>query len=167
MFRTGHPADYPLRIRPELLRAPDGGPLFPVLHEATPGAHGPDPQRLERHLLPGDGFPGRRARAEYLHRSGRARRAGGRAAAAGGSLFPRDRPAGAATGQRGSEGQRGDYQHRRSFRFRPRLPGPAEGRGYRLAASCPPAWKARRGRSRNCWPGWWADPGTASRSSAR
>ena len=34
MFRTGHPADYPLRLRPELL-TPAGG-LFPVLHEATP-----------------------------------------------------------------------------------------------------------------------------------
>ncbi len=35
MFRVGHPADYPLRIRHELTeKAPDGG--FPVLHEATP-----------------------------------------------------------------------------------------------------------------------------------
>lgn len=36
MFRTGHPADYPLRLRPELLgRASADGP-FPILHEATP-----------------------------------------------------------------------------------------------------------------------------------
>ncbi|MFI5378254.1 MAG: UTP--glucose-1-phosphate uridylyltransferase [Tepidisphaerales bacterium] len=35
MFRTGHPADQPLRIRPELLsRAPDGS--FPILSEYTP-----------------------------------------------------------------------------------------------------------------------------------
>src|SRR5574340_1813320 len=34
MFRIGHPADYPLRLRPELLEK-DGG-LFPILHEATP-----------------------------------------------------------------------------------------------------------------------------------
>jgi hypothetical protein len=36
MFRTGHPADQPLRIRPELLRrdGPDGP--FPVLRERTP-----------------------------------------------------------------------------------------------------------------------------------
>ncbi len=36
MFRIGHPADHPLRIRPELLKlsAPDG--LFPIVHEATP-----------------------------------------------------------------------------------------------------------------------------------
>ncbi len=34
MFRTGHPADYPLRLRPELLRPTDG--LFPILRETTP-----------------------------------------------------------------------------------------------------------------------------------
>jgi hypothetical protein len=34
MFRTGHPADYPLRVRAELLRKAEG--LFPVLMEATP-----------------------------------------------------------------------------------------------------------------------------------
>ena len=35
MFRTGHPADQPLRIRPELLRR-DASGLFPILREATP-----------------------------------------------------------------------------------------------------------------------------------
>ena len=35
MFRTGHPADYALRIRPELLRRNAGEP-FPILHESTP-----------------------------------------------------------------------------------------------------------------------------------
>jgi UTP--glucose-1-phosphate uridylyltransferase len=35
MFRTGHPADYALRIRPELLRRNVGAP-FPILHESTP-----------------------------------------------------------------------------------------------------------------------------------
>ncbi|HUI57357.1 MAG TPA: UTP--glucose-1-phosphate uridylyltransferase [Bryobacteraceae bacterium] len=34
MFRTGHPADYPLRLRPELMRSEAG--LFPMLREATP-----------------------------------------------------------------------------------------------------------------------------------
>src|SRR5581483_5506045 len=34
MFRTGHPADYPLRLRPELLRAEAG--LYPILRELTP-----------------------------------------------------------------------------------------------------------------------------------
>jgi hypothetical protein len=35
MFRCGHPADYPLRIRPELARRGAGG-LFPILRETTP-----------------------------------------------------------------------------------------------------------------------------------
>jgi hypothetical protein len=34
MFRTGHPADYPLRLRHELLDRTDG--LFPILRETTP-----------------------------------------------------------------------------------------------------------------------------------
>ncbi len=34
MFRIGHPADYPLRLRPELLRADDG--MYPLLRESTP-----------------------------------------------------------------------------------------------------------------------------------
>jgi len=34
MFRTGHPADYPLRLRAELLEPGDG--LFPILRETTP-----------------------------------------------------------------------------------------------------------------------------------
>ena len=33
MFRVGHPADYPLRVRPELLA---GAPVFPILRETTP-----------------------------------------------------------------------------------------------------------------------------------
>jgi hypothetical protein len=37
MFRTGHPADYPLRIRPNCWRATPR-PLFPILREATPCA---------------------------------------------------------------------------------------------------------------------------------
>ena len=35
MFRAGHPEDYPLRLRPELTRRPEGG-VFPVVREATP-----------------------------------------------------------------------------------------------------------------------------------
>jgi hypothetical protein len=34
MFRTGHPADHPLRVRPELRQNSNG--LFPILREATP-----------------------------------------------------------------------------------------------------------------------------------
>ncbi len=35
MFRTGHSADYALRLRPELLNRAAGAP-FPILHETTP-----------------------------------------------------------------------------------------------------------------------------------
>ncbi len=36
MFRIGHPADHPLRIRPEMLQREDSNALFPVLREGTP-----------------------------------------------------------------------------------------------------------------------------------
>ena len=36
MFRTGHPADHPLRIRPALLKRSTTTDLFPILKEATP-----------------------------------------------------------------------------------------------------------------------------------
>jgi hypothetical protein len=36
MFRIGHPADYPLRIRRELIERAGGDPLFPILGESTP-----------------------------------------------------------------------------------------------------------------------------------
>ena len=79
--------------------------LFPILREATPGPHGPDPQRLERHLLPRAWiFP--KARACSISRSICAVRGAGPAQpeAAGGGLLPRDRRAGAAAHQRRSAG---------------------------------------------------------------
>lgn len=36
MFRVGHPADQPLRVRPELLQRPSADAPFPILREATP-----------------------------------------------------------------------------------------------------------------------------------
>ncbi|HUS36491.1 MAG TPA: UTP--glucose-1-phosphate uridylyltransferase, partial [Verrucomicrobiae bacterium] len=36
MFRTGHPHDHPLRIRPELLARSSSDDPFPILREATP-----------------------------------------------------------------------------------------------------------------------------------
>jgi hypothetical protein len=35
MFRSGHPADHPLRVRPELFERSETYPLFPILKEAT------------------------------------------------------------------------------------------------------------------------------------
>ena len=36
MFRTGHPADQPLRVRPELLARDNQSGLFPIVRETTP-----------------------------------------------------------------------------------------------------------------------------------
>ncbi|MBN2502636.1 MAG: hypothetical protein JXB38_17785, partial [Anaerolineales bacterium] len=36
MFRTGHPSDHPLRVRPELIKRPNSNSLFPILRETTP-----------------------------------------------------------------------------------------------------------------------------------
>src|SRR5258708_2532251 len=36
MFRMGHPADHPLRLRPELLRPSSIDGTFPILRESTP-----------------------------------------------------------------------------------------------------------------------------------
>ncbi len=36
MFRMGHPADQPLRLRPELLRRDEAGGAYPILRERTP-----------------------------------------------------------------------------------------------------------------------------------
>ena len=36
MFRIGHPADHPLRVRPELWQRSDSNQLFPILRESTP-----------------------------------------------------------------------------------------------------------------------------------
>src|SRR5262249_22506983 len=36
MFRAAHPADAPLRVRPELLARQNSGQPFPILREATP-----------------------------------------------------------------------------------------------------------------------------------
>ena len=62
MFRMGHPADHPLRLRPELLRPEPGRRHLPDPARMHPGAHGPHALRLERHLLPGHGFPRRAPR---------------------------------------------------------------------------------------------------------
>ena len=66
MFRMGHPADHPLRLRPELLQR-DADGTYPILRERTPVRMDLSHSRLERHFLPGHGFSRRRAGAERLH----------------------------------------------------------------------------------------------------
>ena len=61
MFRMGHPADHPLRLRRELLRPGEDG-TYPDSARTHAGAHGPHPLRLERHFLPRHGLSRRRAR---------------------------------------------------------------------------------------------------------
>ena len=129
MFRTGHPADYPLRIRPRVAagRTPDGS--FPILRETTPGAHGSDAQRLERHFLSGNGFPGRGAGAECFDRPERAR-AGSPAPKPPVEAYLRviDEPVLRLTSV-DLERTRRNHRACRSVRFRARLPGLVEGGG--------------------------------------
>ena len=63
MFRTGHPADHPLRFRKELLQKQDGADdTFPMLNETTAVRMDFTHSALERHLLSGDGFSSRSER---------------------------------------------------------------------------------------------------------
>ena len=55
MFRTGHPADQPLRVRPEMMTG-SGSEPYPRATRAHTGAHGPVAQCVERHLLSRHGF---------------------------------------------------------------------------------------------------------------
>ena len=72
--RARQPVDVPHRPSRRLSAAHPprtartGAPALPHPARNHARAHGPDPQRLERHLLPGHGFPRRRARAQRLHR---------------------------------------------------------------------------------------------------
>ncbi len=65
MFRIGHPADYPLRIRPELLRARRRRASSRSCANPRRSAW-TYAQRLERHLLPGHGFPEGARVAQHL-----------------------------------------------------------------------------------------------------
>ena len=136
---------------PRTAAARTGG-LFPDPARSHAGPHGPHPQRLERHLLPGHGFPRRRARAQHFDRSERARRGRG-AQAARGSLLPRHRRAGAAPGQRGSAGQPPNIARiAEVFDFARDYLGLAEGRGDRLRHRAAGDGGRRRSRLRRCWP---------------
>ena len=62
MFRIGHPADQPLRIRQELLKHDRPTGRYPDPARTHAGAHGSLAQRLERHLLPRHGLSPRARR---------------------------------------------------------------------------------------------------------
>jgi len=65
MFRMGHPADHPLRLRRELLVRGDDG-TYPIFARSHTGAYGPHPLRLERHLFPRHGLSRGRKGVECL-----------------------------------------------------------------------------------------------------
>ena len=119
MFRIGHPADHPLRVRPELYQAVsrtgslDGeSALFPILHEATPVRMDLTHSGWSDIFFLGMDFPEGRTRPQHLDRPGRARPADAGTQAARPPIedvFPRDRPAGAASGQRGPGRTRRDH----------------------------------------------------------
>ncbi len=153
MFRVGHPADYPLRIRPELLERASADALFPMLHETTPVRMDLTHSGWSDIFFLGHGFSGRGAGAERLHRPERAGR-GGEAANHARRWRRTLRVIDARyCGWRASIWMpRRRSRARRSIRFCQGLPGSAQGRGHRLRARA-----ARHGRSRttaraNCWP---------------
>ena len=112
---------------PSCWRARPRQPLFPILREATPVRMDLTHSGWSDIFFLGMDFPeGARVLNISIDLAVRGRRRP-RAQAARGSLLPRDRPAGAAAGERGSEGRRGDLHRRRGLRFRARLPGAAEG----------------------------------------
>ena len=92
---AGEPVDVPHRAPHGPAPAPAPGAAAPLPGGSVPPparghprAHGPHPQRLERHLLPGHGLPRGGAGAQRLHRPRRARGRGG----PGGAPGPRWRP---------------------------------------------------------------------------
>jgi hypothetical protein len=65
MFRMGHPADHPLRLRPELLKRGEDG-AYPVLRESTPVRMDLSHSGWSDIFFPRDGFSRRGARAQCL-----------------------------------------------------------------------------------------------------
>ena len=135
---------------------------FQFCAEATPVRMDLTPQRLERHLLPGNGFSRGRAGAQYLRRSGLRRRVGH--PAAGGGLLSRDRSTGPAPDEHRSAGDGGDPHDCRGFRFRAGLPGAVQSRGDRVRACATGPGRLRRSRLPNCWR---ASPGSRARHRDR
>ena len=67
MFRMGHPADHPLRIRPELLRPNPADGTYPILRECTPVRMDLTHCGWSDIFFLGMDFPGRGQGAQCLH----------------------------------------------------------------------------------------------------
>ena len=150
MFRIGHPADHPLRLRPELLRGAPRPAPFPILRERTPVRMDLRTAAGATSSSSGMDFPeGARVLNVSIDLGVRGRDAG--AAAAGRGVLPRDRRAGAAPDQRRPGATADIDSARRGVRLRARLSRPAEGRRDRRRASCRRGSKARRRAWPSCW----------------
>ncbi len=146
MFRTGHPADHPLRVRPRTAPAQQRSLPHPARSDA--GAHGSHPQRLERHLLPGHGLSRRGAGHQHLHRPQRAPRwPFPTSQPARRSLLPRHRRADAASGQRRSGSNGRNHVPWPKSSTSPATTSACSKRPSSPPASCPQAWKAPANRS--------------------
>ena len=133
MFRIGHPADQPLRVRPELLARPADDAPYPILKEATPVRMDLSHSAWSDIFFLGMDYPeGARVLNISIDLGVHGRDAVH--AAAGGGLLPGDRRTAAAAGQRGPGRQSRHHQPRRGFRLCPGLPGAAEGRPDRSRA---------------------------------
>ena len=165
MFRTGHPADYPLRLRPELLRRRRR--VFPILREATPVRMDLTHSGWSDIFFLGMDFP---EGARVLNISidlAVARRADGAPKPPVEAYFRViDQPV-LRLASVDLQRHRRHHLHRRSLRFRARLPGPAEGRRDRLRHRAARHGRRHASRSPTCSRGSPAGPATASKSSAR
>ena len=84
MFRAAHPADAPLRIRPELLRRGTSDGLFPILREATPVRMDLSHSGWSDIFFLGMDYPEGAPRPQHIDRPERARL--GRSPSAGGGV---------------------------------------------------------------------------------
>ena len=140
MFRMGHPADHPLRIRPQLLKRTASNEPFPILAERTPVRMDLSHSGWSDIFFLGMDFPeGARVLNVSVDLGVRGRRSA--AAAADRGLSAGDRPARAAAGERRSEVQGRHHHAGRGVRFRQGLPGAAEGGRDRRGDRAARAWK--------------------------
>ena len=102
MSRIGHPMDYPLTIRPELLIRESEGAPYPILKESTPVRMDLSHSGWSDIFLSGHGLSGRCQGSEHFYRSGRARRRFGKSAPSRRGVFPSHRRARFAANQRRS-----------------------------------------------------------------
>ena len=152
MSRIGHPADYPLVIRPELLDRPGGRGAFPILRESTPVRMDLSHSGWSDIFFLGMDFP-EGARVLNVSIDLALRGSGDAAPPTAHRCLPQgDRRACASPDQRRPECQFRRHFLSRGLRFCARLPGAAEGRSHRRRHRSVRDWKGRASRFPTCWP---------------